>query len=98
MSRYLARAFKFSITGPQKRRLLHLAPLVVASRSLHVALPKAEVRVWVGKVMGSEDDIEQALVRLGRAPANAEELQKVIGEIYREQMERVSMESRDCFY
>jgi hypothetical protein len=64
--------------------------------------PHADVqepwRKWYGKVLGSENDIRNALEELGRSPKNADELQDIIAERRFLEINKMSEESINSFY
>ncbi len=55
-------------------------------------------RKWYGKVLGSENDIRNALEELGRSPKNEYELQDIIAERRSVEINKMSEDSLNSFY
>lgn len=53
---------------------------------------------WVGKVLGSEEDIQTALEQLPREPKNADELQDIIFKVRKQKMEQIAQDSTETGY
>lgn len=60
--------------------------------------PDQQWQKWVGKVLGSEDDIKNALKELNREPKDTDELQTAIFAVRKREIEETARESAETGY
>lgn len=61
-------------------------------------ITEESVKKWLGVVLGSKEDIKNALKCLDHEPTDAMELQKTIVEIRKVQMEQTAKDSKHSYY